>query len=238
MSPKSNHIYHFVLFCLIFVGFEVAGQNTRIEYGEDSTSQAGKYDRIYQMVSEQKVDVNTLIKFDAVQWGQIQPSVTVEQRLWKDLTIEPNITISSLDWSRDGGFDFAFNPNLDFKYYFNRSRRERMGKNTIRFSADYILVGFSYTLTDDKTFFNYELGDNYIDFEGGESALIDDYFSYTSWHIMYGFQRKISNIAYADFAIGGERHYFREYGTSKIIPTIKIKLGFAMSPKQFKRLSR
>lgn len=238
MPNKITHTYLITLLCLALFSFEALAQGTRIEYGEDSTSNIGKYDRIYQMVSEQKVDVSTLIKFDAVQWGQIQPSVTVERRLWQDFTMEPNLTMSSLHWSRDGGINFALNPNLEFKYYFNRARRERLGKNVLGFSADYFLVGFSYTLTDDEVFFAYQLGEKYIIEEGDVVDLTSDYYSFTSWRVMYGLQRKIGNMAYADFAFGGERHYFRAYGTGKVIPTFKIKLGFALSREQFKRLSR
>lgn len=214
------------------------GQNMRIEYGEDTISNVGKYDRIYQMVSEQKVEVNTLMKFDAVQWGQIHPSLTIEQRLWRDLTIEPNLTMSSLKWSRDGGIDFALNPNIDLKYYYNRARRERLGKNVIGFSADYFLVGYSYTLTDDKGFYAYQLSENHIELEGGEESLIEEYYSFTSWRAMYGLQRKIGNMAYADVAFGLEQNDFKDFGTAKIMPTFKIKLGFALSREQFKRLSR
>lgn len=207
-------------------------------YGVDSTVNMGKYDRIYQVASEQKVDINTLIKFDGVQWGQIQPSITLEQRLWKDLTIEPNITMSSFDWTRAEGINYAFNPNVDLKYYFNRAYREREGKNVIGFSADYFSVGFSYTMTDDKSFYNNQMEDEFIDYTGGSLGLTDDYYSYTSWRVMYGLQRKIGNMAYADFSIGGEKFYFRDFGNSKVLPTIKIKLGFALSTEQFKRLSR
>ena len=213
-------------------------QGTRIEYGVDTISSVGKYDRIYQMVSEQKVDVNTLIKFDAVQWGQIQPSLTVEKRLWRDLTLEPNLTMSSLDWTRDGGIEFALNSNIELKYYFNRAHRESLGKNVIGFSADYFLVGFSYTLMDDKVYFLNQLGEKHISFTAGTEDLTDNYYSFTSLRVMYGIQRKIGNMAYADFAFGGEQHDFRDFGRGKIIPTLKVKLGFALSREQFKRFSR
>lgn len=237
--PKTiNPTYLIITIYLTLFSLSAMGQGTRIEYGEDTINNVGKYDRIYQMVSEQKVDVNTLIKFDAVQWGQIQPSITIEQRLWNDFTIEPNITMSSLDWSRDGGIDFALNPNVELKYYYNRARRERLGKNVIGFSADYFLVGFSYTLTDDKGFFAYQLTENHITLEGGEESLTKDYYSYTALRAMYGIQRKIGNMAYADVAFGIEQHDFRDFGRAKIMPTFKIKLGFALSREQFKRLSR
>lgn len=231
---------HFPLIILIalLTTASAYGQSMRIEYGEDTTVNVGKYDRIYQMVSEQKVNINTLWKFDAVQWGQIQPSVTVEQRLWKDISVEPNFTLSSFKWSRPEGINFALNPNLDFKYYFNRARRERLGKNVIGFSADYFSFGMSYTFTDDKVFYSNELGENYIKEPNEVVDLEGDYFSYFSWHVMYGLQRKIGTVGYADIAGGFERNYFGEYGTSKIIPTIRIKLGFALSTEQFKRVTR
>lgn len=237
MPIKSNRTYSTV-FIFLFFSLSVIGQGTRIEYGVDTISSVGKYDRIYQMVSEQKVDVNTMIKFDAVQWGQIQPSITIEQRLWKDFTIEPNLTISSLGWSRDGGIDFALNPNLELKYYYNRAHRERLGKNVIGFSADYFLVGFSYTLTDDKAFFAYQLEDKHITLDGGTEILTANYYSFLAWRAMYGLQRKIGNMAYADIAFGFEQHDFNDFGRAKVMPTFKIKLGFALSREQFKRLSR
>ena len=238
MPIKTNLTYIITFLCLVFFGMEAFAQSTRIEFGEDSVGSVGKYDRIYQMVSEQKVDVNALIKFDAVQWGQIQPSIAIEQRIWQDFTLEPSLTMTALSWSRDGGLDFALNPNLDFKYYFNRARRERLGRNVLGFSADYLLVGFSYTLTDDKVFFDNQLGKKHIIDEGEVIALTDERYSFTSWRLMYGVQRRIGNMAYADFAFGGERHDFRVYGKGKILPTFKIKLGFALSREQFKRLSR
>ncbi len=231
-----SRIWAYIIVFLCFT-MSLTGQGKRLEYSEDTTSHVGKYDRIYQVMSEQKVNVNTLYKFDGVQWGQLQPSFTVEQRLWKDFTVEPNLTLSALDWSRDGGIDVAFNPNLDFKYYFNRSRRERLGKNVIGFSADYFSIGFSYTLTDDKAFFAYELEENHL--KPAEQQVFDkDYYTYHSWRIMYGIQRKIGNMAYADFSGGIERRFFKGFGASKLTPTLKVKLGFALSREQFKRLSR
>lgn len=238
MPIQSNHIFCFVLLFFASIGIETVGQNTHIKYGEDTVSNVGKYDRIYQMVSEQKIDVNTLIKFDAVQWGQIHPSITVEQRIWKDFTIEPNITFSALEWTQDEGYNFALNPNLDFKYYFNRKHREQLGKNVIGFSADYLLVGFSYTLTDNISVFNNSLEKGHIDLGDGLTVLEDDFYKYTSWRIMYGLQRKIGNMAYADVAFGIQHFNFGDYGTSKVIPAIKIKLGFALSRGQIKRFCR
>jgi hypothetical protein len=144
--------------------------------------------------------------------------------------------MSSLNWTRDGGIEFALNPNLELKYYYNRARRESLGKNVIGFSADYFLVGFSYTMTDDKVYFSNQLGEKHI--SGGSEALTDNYYSFTSLRVMYGIQRKIGNMAYADFAFGGEQHDFRDFGRTKIIPTLKVKLGFALSREQFKRFSR
>lgn len=237
MPIKTTITYLALVLSLAFINLEAMAQDTRIEYAEDTLSNIGKYDRIYQMVSEQKVDVNTLMKFDAVQWGQIQPSITIEQRVWRDFTIEPNLTMSSLHWSRDGGIDFALNPNLEFKYYYNRAHRERLGKNVIGFSADYFLVGFSYTLTDDKVYFSNQMEEKQV-FDGGSESLTDDYYSFTSWRFMYGIQRKIGNMAYADVACGIEQCDFKDFGRAKVTPTFKIKLGFALSREQFKRLSR
>ena len=64
-------------------GVTLYAQSTRIVYGTDSSA-VGKYDRLYQMIASERILQNTQIKFDAVQWGQVHPSVTVEQRLWKD----------------------------------------------------------------------------------------------------------------------------------------------------------
>lgn len=198
----------------------------------------GKYDRLYQVVSESKVDVNTLIKIDAVQWGQVQPSLTMEQRIWKDATLEPSATFSSLDWSQAEGIRFAITPDVCLKYYFNRARRERLGKNVIGFSADYLSVGFAYTYTDDKVFYNNELGKSYITLDNGESDLEGDHFSYYNWYVLYGIQRRFGKVAYIDVAGGVERNYFGEYGTSKVIPIIKIKIGFSLSVEQIKRFVR
>lgn len=236
--PSTTYIYKYLLIFFAFASSVAVAQKAHIVYGEDSTENVGKYDRIYQMVSEQKVDINTLIKFDAVQWGQVQPSFTVEQRIITDFTIEPSLTASSLKWSREEGLDFAITPSVSFKYYYNRARREGLGKNVLGFSADYFLLGFSYTFTDDKVFYSYALGDNFIVLPNGVNDLNDSYFHYNSWFLMYGIQRKIGNMAYADIAGGVERNYFGDFGDSKVIPVIKIKLGFALSTDQFQRLTR
>lgn len=222
----------------LLTGFTLIAQSVSIEYGQDTVVAEGKYDRLYQVVSESKVDVNTLIKVDAVQWGQVHPSITVEQRIWKDFTVEPSFTFSSLDWSRAEGIKFAMKPEASIKYYFNRSRRERLGKNVVGFSADYFAVGFAYTFTDDKVFYNNELGESYITLENGESDLVDDHFSYYNWYVLYGIQRRFGKVAYVDVAGGMERNYFGDYGISKIIPTIRIKIGFSLSTEQVKRFVR
>jgi hypothetical protein len=222
---------------LAWCSFTVYAQEERITYSEDTTENINQYDRYYQLTSEQKRDVNTLLKFDAVQWGQVHPSLTIEQRIWKNLTVEPSITFSSLAWSSELGINFAFNPNVSLKYYFNKKRRERLGKNVIGFSGDYISVNFSYSVTDDKNFFEYELGDNFLNLEDGDE-LTADFYNYASWNIMYGIQRKFGKLAYADISGGIQRSYFGDYGISKVLPVIKLRLGFALSIEQFKRFSR
>ena len=152
--------------------------------------------------------------------------------------VESNLLLSSFNWSKDGGINFAFSPNVSLKYYFNRAYRERKGANVVGFSADYIAVGFSYTMTDDKSFFDYELEEKYVKQPDETVNLNDDFFYYHSWYFLYGIQRKISKMAYADVAGGFERTSFGAFGSSKLIPVIKIKLGFALSPEQFKRFTR
>lgn len=228
------------LLCFLFsMGFASAfyAQSTRVVYGTDSSA-VGKYDRLYQMVASERVLQNTQLKFDAVQWGQVHPSFTVEQRVWKDLIVEPNLLLSSFDWSTDGGINFAFTPNVTLKYFFNRAYRERKGASVVGFSADYIAVGLSYTMTDDKSFFDYELEEKHVKQPQDIINLEDDFFYYRSWYFLYGIQRKISKMAYADVSGGFEKTYFGAFGTSKLLPVIKIKLGFSLSPEQFKRLTR
>lgn len=190
------------------------------------------------MVASERVLQNTQLKFDAVQWGQVHPSFTVEQRLWRDLVVEPNLLLSSFNWSKDGGINFAFTPNVSLKYFFNRAYRERKGANVVGFSSDYIAVGFSYTMTDDKSFFDYELEEKYVKELEHPVLLEDDFYYYHSWYVLYGIQRKISKMAYADVSGGFEKTYFGSFGSSKVLPVIKIKLGFSLSPEQFKRLTR
>ncbi len=223
---------------LFWCAFCVYGQDVIVEYGVDTTVNVGKYDRLYQVASEQKVEINTLMKFDAVKWGLLLPAFTLEQRIWKDFVIEPSVSFSSLKWSLKEGFDFAFNPNATLKYYYNTNHRVRRGKKTIGFAADYFAVAFSYTLTDDNSYYNYILNTKHMSYDGGTEGLTDDFYSYFSWRAMYGLQRRIGNVAYADFALGVERFYFGDFGTSKTLPTFQIKIGFALSAEQLKRLSR
>lgn len=213
-------------------------QSTRIIFGEDTVSTIDKYDRLYHMVAAEKVDRNTLLKFDAVMWGQKQPSVTVEQRVWKDIIIEPNLAFSSFDWSRDQGINFALKPTVDLKYYYNRTHREGLGREVVGFSADYIGFGFSYTFTDDKLFYGFELGDHYIELPEGELLPDRDFYTYYSWHVVYGIQRRIGKMAYADVSGGFEKTYFGAQGNSKVLPIINIRLGIAFSTGQFKRMLR
>ncbi len=216
----------------------LSAQSTHIIYGEDSTASVGKYDRLYQMVASEKIDLNTLLKFDAVEWGQKHPSFTVEQRIWKDIIVETSLTFTSFDWSQDLGINFAFSPNVDFKYYYNRAHRARLGRKVVGFSADYISFGVGYTVSDDKAFYNYELSDSYIELPNGVNDLHGDFLTCYSWRMMYGLQRRIGKFAYADVSCGFEKTYFGDYGTSKLLPTIDIKLGFAFSVEKFKRVLR
>ena len=238
MKKIRIHKRILIIASLLWGAFGIYGQDIVVEYTADTTVNIGKYDRLYQVASEQKVEINTLMKFDAVKWGQLKPAFTLEQRIWNDLTIEPSVSFSSFKWSLKDGFNFGLNPDLAVKYYINRNHRLRRGKNTIGFSADYILVGLSYTLTDDKDFYNYELGNKHINHDGGASELEKDFYSYYSWRAMYGLQRRIGNVAYADFSVGVEKYYFNGFGHSKLMPSVNIKLGFVLSGVQLKRLSQ
>lgn len=237
----KNHCLH-ILFLGIYLLISstlFAQDDIVIEYGVDTTMSEGKYDRIYQVVSEDKVTLNTLIKFDAVQWGQIHPGITVEQRIWKDIIVEPSFTVSSAEWSRTEGIKYAITPDITLKYYFNRARRERMGKNIIGFSGDYISAGLNYSITDDRSFYYYQISDSYIDLPVlADQSITDDLYHYYSWHVLYGLQRRFGKVAYVDVAGGIERNYFGDDGMSKVLPTIRIKIGFALSREQFKRFTR
>lgn len=238
MFNKPRYILS-LLFCFVALQVAISQEDVTIEYGVDTVSQVGKYDRIYQVVSESKVNVNTLIKFDAVQWGQLHPSITVEQRIWNDLTVEPSLTVNSLNWSRAEGIQYALRPEVAFKYYYNRSRRERLGKNVVGFTGDYFAVGMNYTITDDKVYYNYALGESYITLPGGVNDLeSSDLMSHYSWFAMYGMHYRFGKVAFADVSAGVTRNYFGEYGVSKVLPTIRIKIGFALSKEQFIRFTR
>ena len=238
MKKVKIHKRILIIASLLCGALSLYGQEVVVEYTTDTAINIGKYDRLYQVASEQKVEINTLMKFNAVKWGQLKPAFTVEQRIWNDLTIEPSVSFSSLRWSFKEGFNFGLNPDLAIKYYINRAHRLRRGKNTIGFSSDYILVGLTYTLTDDKDFYNYELGNKHINYDGGVSGLGKDFYSYYSWRAMYGLQRRIGNAAYADFSVGVGKYYFNGLGNSKLMPAVNIKLGFVLSGVQLIRLSQ
>lgn len=204
-------------YLFLIVSLWVGAQESRIEVSVDSVHNSlSKYDQIFSLLSSEKTKINTIYKFNAVDWGQLQPSFSLETSLTPNLSIEPGFRLINFGVKNETGLKYLVEPSFISKYYYNFKRREKLGRETNGFSGNYFFAGFVMPFSDNYDWYSQHLENSY--FLYADSPEEDHRTLYSgNLQVGYGIQRRLASIGYIDFRAG--------YGRSVLSNTPIAKRG-------------
>ena len=154
-----------------------------------------KYDRVYRLFLQDKShDVRHLWKVSLLQLTPTPIILAYEQKIGKRWSNETFLySILSIYNAGNTYFNFDFinyhcdiHANDRIKYYYNLTRRERLGKNTGGFSGNYIGIG---VFVQDNFYKSFPMNYNYPLVKYGSL-------------LYYGLQRRIGNIGFFETYLG------------------------------------
>lgn len=230
----------FLIAILIAVSVNLYAQETRVVVTEDSTLQTSEYDRLFNLLSEDRTQINSLFKLNAVDWGRLSPSFIFEQRIYKNLTVEPVLRIDGFGVSQQTGLKYMITPEFRLKYYYNMGLRERQGKNINGFSGNYFTAAFAAPFGDTPEMTESLLNQYYFydyDLSGLE---VNKLHAIGMFHLGYGIQRRFLDLGFFDMSVGVNVQVYNKLipEHSKLLPYIKIGIGFGVTPQKAKELNR
>lgn len=234
-KPMKN-FFIIALTLIPFFGYSQTETVTIYECEIDTIN--NQYDKLFTYFIADKEEVKRLWKFNAVDWAVLNPSLALEQKLGKKSSLEVETKIFLGDYI---GFVNGYIYNgwhqpkatiyADYRLYTNLLKRERKGKPTNGFSANYfsagILGGYGKLLSEYTDHVDY-YGNNYY-----ENTL-----QYRA-RLAYGIQRRIGSIAYFDVKIGFQYIFpvklTEDYYTYGDHSDLFIDLNFGIALKSLKR---
>ncbi|MDA3893544.1 MAG: hypothetical protein PF517_17915 [Salinivirgaceae bacterium] len=207
------------------------------------------YNRLIKYFMAEKEDVKQLYKINLMQIAYLRINPSFERKLTDNTSLEFEFNFGRSPYSyRSPGSTFLF-PEINYKYYYNKNKRQEKGKNTNGFSGNYLALGMEANLyfTDISTakvsnngmlyktnhyFDNYDDGDPFTTHFQNTVYRVSKFIPNENVYALkigYGLQRRIGNIGYfsaeAKMAIGSNADFNRLYFT----PDLNIKAGFAIS---------
>jgi len=228
----------------------VAQTDTIVITKTDTVFVQEKQDLMYKFFVENRVkETNHLWKLSFIDLALVKPNVGYEHRLGRSWSVEGfasagNIGNVELEFEGSGIVPqlmdisaFVMEIEQQFKYYYNLTRRKKLGKRADGFRGNYLASSFWY---------KYSTRPSTNDYHSYSEHLSRGY-QYNAG-IKYGLQRRIGNIGYLDFYVGA---YYRwqsikgfsfedgEYFTIKdnrVVISVGVKAGFAMD--SFENLKR
>lgn len=226
----SKYIFPIVIVCAFFCSETNAlSQTSSMVYSEDTTQIIeSEYDRLYRLFLSDKKRIYTIIKINATDWGQLMPSIVVEQNMNHSYNFEVGMRLSAFDWSFENGINYAFTSTLDFKYYYNYKRREKRGRKTNGFSGNYFALGGALTVSDYNTFMETEMLKHNIHFA---SPLNPKIYNIWSADLKYGIQRRLGAIGYIDVQAGFRYINYINYGEN-LLPILRVGIGFGLTKEK------
>ncbi|MFB6343933.1 hypothetical protein ACE1ET_19585 [Saccharicrinis sp. FJH62] len=224
-----------ILFVIVFAA---SAQETRVLITEDSSLQTSEYDRLFNLLSSDKTQINSLFKLNAVDWGQLIPSFVYEQRIYKSFTVEPGVRVDGFGVSQQNGLKYMVTPEVRLKYYHNFRFRELRGKNTNGFSGNYFMAGIAFPFGDTPSLLESQLNRQYF-YEYDLSELpVNEIQALGLLQLGYGVQRRFLDIGYFDMSFGINMQIYHDLiPKNKLLPFIKIGIGFGITPKKAKELT-
>jgi hypothetical protein len=227
------------LIILFALSLSVFAQNDKIIVSEDSVMQIGEYDKLFNLLAADKQQINCLIKFNAVDWGQLSPSVVIEQRIFKGLTIEPSVRLDAYTITQQEGIGYMFTPSVGLKYYHNLSYREKKGRNTNGFSGNYLMVAALLPSGNNASILESRLNREYFTRHNYEAFTENTFYNTLLLNAGYGIQRRFIGLGYVDFSFGYSFNvYSNKLPLYKPMPFVKVGIGFGLTPQKFKEIIR
>ncbi|MFB6318029.1 hypothetical protein [Saccharicrinis sp. FJH54] len=223
---------------LFMITLAATAQETRVVVSEDSSAQTSEYDRLFNMLSGDKRQINSLFKLNAVDWGQLSPSFVFEQRIYKCLTIEPALRIDGFGVSQQNGLKYMVTPEVRLKCYHNFRFREQRGRNTNGFSGNYFMAALATPFGDTPSLLESQLNRQYFyDYDLGDLP-VNEIQMIGLLQFGYGIQRRFLDIGYFDMAFGVNMQVYNDLiPKNKLLPFVKIGIGFGITPKKAKELT-
>lgn len=225
MKIKEMILFHKHI-TIIFL-FEILALGSSLQAQNDSAKSEKEYDIFYQLLFEDRMEINHLWKFDAIELARLVPNIRYEHKLNGDWTLQHGALI---DWRANTyreDYYTVLNANLfsSIRYYYNKGRRKRLGKNVNSFVGNYfgsqINLGFQTSISDKYKPNNYFTPGSYV---------------------LYGLQRRLGKIMYLDFFFGlgaiynFRSAYFSQEKGFQFMSTIGFDIGFTFENLKFKRL--
>lgn len=230
-KTRGVHIKLCLVMILLSPAYIITAQEVshRLE-SDSSVLKNQEYDKIFSYFIADKEEIKTLLKINAVEWGQLQPSARMEFMLTPATTLEPSIVLKASNWSFEDGLQYGLIGGFDYKVYYNKKRRERLGKSTNGFSANYFALGAYGIFTDYQKYIENLFNQQRVKHA---SPLIDDFYSGFNFELKYGLQRRIGNIGYVDVQAGAGYNVFNGFKGAPY-PILRIGIGFGVTSKKVK----
>jgi hypothetical protein len=186
-----------------------------------------KYDRIYKLfIQDKSHDVRHLWKVNLLQLSYLPLNLAYEQKIGNKWSNETYLGISPNFYFIPDYTSYEYYILLEdrIKYYYNLTRRERLGKNTGGFSGNYLGIGGALK------------GREWSSFNAEYHYPSIDYISF----LYYGLQRRIGNIGYFEMYIGvGHQINIKNSPHEGLYWDMTLRLGFAIeSMAELKRMLR
>ncbi len=244
----KRHLFTYLFLVMVTL---LAAQESRIVVSEDTLNQQNsKYDHLFSMISQERTKINTLLKINAVDLGQLNPNFSAETFIYSPFSIEAGLRILNFGVTNQKGIKYLIEPSLKARYYYNFKRRESLGKPTNGFSGNYFFGAYVLPFGDTQEWHTQHMETDY--FLYGTKPLEGISTFYTgAVQLGYGLQRRIANFGYIDIrggymqttmgntSLSKKSNFFNNDKLDEAFKGnlfIKIEIGFGLTTKTFRDL--
>jgi hypothetical protein len=225
---------------IFFVALSIQAQNDTVYIlKSDTVYVVGKQDRRYNFFVENRgVESNHLWKSNMVDIGLLKLNVGYEHRFWNTWSTDTYLSFNyGGDFYRDStsirlklGMDMELVFEQQIKYYYNKKRRENLGKRTDGLRGNYLSASFFYREFEDSSY----------DTDTTTAGAVKSF----NMGVKYGLQRRIANLGYIEFYAGlyyrweyynqfisfnsSMENRYRTASDRLLVPVLGIRVGFAI----------
>lgn len=227
----KRYLFIMVLITSMHIGYSQQDSIIIPKESKDSTDE--KYDCVYKLAIKAKdKEIDHLWKMNLVDLGLMTPNIGFEKKISNRFSSDSYLNIGVDLWDNYYEVISKWEINQMLKFYYNRNRREKLGRKTNGFSGNYLSVNLS----------GGEKQDPQPAMHSG--TIVETELNYGAG-LNYGMQRRIGNIGYFEFfgGINYQYHKIRKYDGSaplfdfshpattelwKFMPVVRIRAGFAL----------